>query len=868
MIINDTDMPNYLHPFTPLSTQDTYDSVRERLVGLKRIGIRSMNLLWSGSEDEGFIPFDSECYWTRIGWVARICREQEMTFMMQDAAPFPTGRVEGLLEKEENLQYNKLYLGERHLDVRGPIQEGCFLVSELAGSLRSTDQEKGFCKARPFPGDQLYAVVAIKRRENKLRMETALDLTGQVRDGMLFWAVPEGLWRIFVIFETYNDGGRKYYMDLLNPASVALNIKLIYEPHYEHLKNEIGKTWLGFFYDETEIGNLWGYCYPVLPGDKRNLEGESMALPWSQEAGRLWEKLWKQDHRTVLPLLWDKDLEQYQRVRYLFMDMVSGLVRENYNGQMHKWCRNHNLQYIGHNLEDENTHCSLANGPVHFFRMQAHQDAAGIDLIGGQLMPGKDFTQAWYGCPEGDGEFYHYGIAKLASSAAHIDPGKNGRSFCEVFAVYGSLCGSRLRKFVYDHLLVNGINEMIPAPPAIPGAEEDFCRDENRYVNTLCHLMHRAREVIKVAILYHGEAQWYQGEFQKFQTPGGELARHQISYDVIPSDVFSNPEFYQTDTSKGLSINGNIYEALVIPASAALPQAVLGFLKAAEQTGFPVFFCDRMPCVIAESGKAWQSTYGTIVKTAELSSHLDKVVCRDLYIDGNHPDIRYAHFTCDEGEYYFIVNEGKKAKLTISFPYQKEVYSIDIMRNNLWRMNAVSEKEGSACAFTMEEWESRLVYLSDERLPQAQTQEALVRKELQARWSVLLEDGTAFETDTLMNINGADLFPKYTGKIVYEATVQWETVPRVLDLGAVYEMCRLYINQKPAGSAQNSPYTFDISPYAVSGINRIRVEVNTSTARNTSAPDSSVFGRSMSATVYNSLEPGGLMGPVAVYLRR
>lgn len=36
-----------------------------------------------------------------------------------------------------------------------------------------------------------------------------------------------------------------------------------------------------------------------------------------------------------------------------------------------------------------------------------------------------------------NGEFYHYALAKLASSAAHLDPVKKGRAMCEAFGAYG-----------------------------------------------------------------------------------------------------------------------------------------------------------------------------------------------------------------------------------------------------------------------------------------------------------------------------------------------------------------------------------------------------------------------------------------------
>lgn len=914
-ILTDMEIPNYLHPFTPLRAGDSYEQIRKRILYLKKIGIPSMNLLWCGEkEDESFTPFNSENYWIRIRWVAEICREQRMTFMMQDAAPFPTGLADGFLKREENLELNKLYLGERHLDVRGPIAEGAFLVSQLVGSVRCTDQDKGFGKARPFPGDKLYAVVAVRRRDGVMDMDTAVDLTEEVRDGLLIWNVPEGIWRVFVIFETKNDGGRKYYINLLDSDSVALNIRAIYEPHYEHLKGEAGKTWLGFFYDEAEIGNLWRYCIPVLPGATRNVEGESMALPWSRQMDKVWREKLGDKHRRVLPLLWNQDEDEYHRVRCLYMDMVSRLVRENFNGVMQKWCREHGLGYIGHTLEDENTHCSLATGPVHYFRMQAHQDAAGIDLIGGQLMPGKDFTQAWYGNPEGDGEFYHYGIAKLASSAAHIDPGKNGRSFCEVFAVYGAIAGSRLRKFVYDHLLVNGINEMIPAPPDIPGAEDEYSLRENTYVNRMCHLMHRTRAVIKVAVLYHAEAEWYQGRFQRFQTPGGELARHQISYDVIPADVFEDTEFYRTDLKEGLTINGNRYEALVIPACDAVSGSVAAFLETARRLDFPVFYCDYAPKVIAQTGEMLkaENVYGRVVPLCRIADELGGVIHRDISLQAYCPDIRYAHFTGQEGEVYFILNEGKSTEVEVRLPYsgqvycagqkdvqygqlyggeQKiEVYFIDVMRQKIIKMRPVYGEEGLSVNLFLDEWQSGLLYVGtgslameeqpdefkkaemsmDEQpeyfrmtnLSVQQESDNIETEELKTVWSVTLQNGMAFQMEKLVNINGIDLVPDYVGKVTYETETDWERIPDSLYLGAVYEICTVYLNGNFVGTAQNTPYCFEIRDYAVQGKNNIRIEVQTGTARDTGRPDSAAFGRSMSADVYNSLEPGGLLGPV------
>ena len=853
-------IPNYLHPFTALSILDRFEDVQKRVLRLKAAGIRSMNLLWSGGDDTGgYTPFNSDAYLTRIQLVADICRREGMTFMMQDAAPFPTGLADGWLMRPEYLDRNKLYLGERHLDVKGPNPDGAFLVSELVGSIRSTDQERGFGKARPFPRDSLYAVVAVAHDGDGLDPDGAVDLTDCVSDGLLLWPVPEGVWRVFVIFETMNDGGRLHYINLLDPASVALNIQAIYESHYAHLKEEVGKTWLGFFYDEAEIGNLWRYNVPTLPGDKRNVEGESMALPWSRIVRDRWEAVMGTQANRALPFLWE-DCAKLPQVRVRFMDIVSRVMQETYNGQMHAWCRERGLQYIGHNCEDENTHCSLGNGPVHFFRMQRHQDAAGIDLIGGQLMPGKDFRQSWYGCPEGDGAYYHYGLAKLASSAAHIMPNKRGRAFCEVFAVYGDIAGTRLRKFVYDHLLVNGINEMIPAPPFVPGAEKGVSKQENDYVNRVCRLMHGTRPVIKAAVLYHAEAEWYGGDFNRFQTVGKVLAQAQISYDVIPADVFEDTVFFGTNCSDGLRVNGNRYEALIVPKAEALPAALARAMERGEPR-VPVIFCERRPGVIAETGEPFREEGGEVVPMDALAERLQRIIHRDLILDRALPDIRYAHFRNDDADFYFLVNQGGPCAFEADIAGDGALTAVDIMEGTARRLPAERRGDGLTCRLSMDRWESMLLVAgaSEEALTPAWRHEAI-----SPAWRVTLEDGIELEMDALRSVNAADLFPRYMGKVVYEATVTLDARPGILRLSEVWETAEVSVNGQCAGVRQWTPYEYDIRGLTRFGENRLRVTVWTGRARETQRESSSAFGRSMSATVYNALPPGGLLGPVTL----
>jgi len=63
---------------------------------------------------------------------------------------------------------------------------------------------------------------------------------------------------------------------------------------------------------------------------------------------------------------------------------------------------------------------------------------------------------------DADGEFYHYGLAKLGSSLAHLDPKKKGRTVAEVVWGLWLARGPELMKWITDHMLVRGINYFVP----------------------------------------------------------------------------------------------------------------------------------------------------------------------------------------------------------------------------------------------------------------------------------------------------------------------------------------------------------------------------------------------------------------------
>ena len=123
---------------------------------------------------------------------------------------------------------------------------------------------------------------------------TLVDITTQMRmnDRLLTVDIPDGAYSIFTVFETDkgNEDATKEYLNPLVKEATQVLLDEVYEPHFEHYKEEFGKTILGFFSDEPRFGNDKGPECPI---------GKDMPLPWrdglEKELGF---------EMKYLPLLW------------------------------------------------------------------------------------------------------------------------------------------------------------------------------------------------------------------------------------------------------------------------------------------------------------------------------------------------------------------------------------------------------------------------------------------------------------------------------------------------------------------------------------------------------------------------------------
>ena len=185
--------------------------------------------------------------------------------------------------------------------------------------------------------NELLAVAAYKKDgETGKIYGSPVDLTDNVREGFVFWDVPEGFWRIFIIMKTYYSTGRRIYINVINRESVRLLIDALYEPMYDRYAKYFGNTFRGFFTDEPEFGNCAGYGL-----DRNNGIGrQKFPLPWCNEMSEVMEASLGKDYLLYLPALWhDAGRAQNARVRYAYMDNATKLYKKNFTEQIGNWCK-------------------------------------------------------------------------------------------------------------------------------------------------------------------------------------------------------------------------------------------------------------------------------------------------------------------------------------------------------------------------------------------------------------------------------------------------------------------------------------------------------------------------------------------------
>ncbi|CAM4258359.1 hypothetical protein FHS16_001518 [Paenibacillus endophyticus] len=815
-------------------------------------------------------------WWLDMDIIMDEARRRGMKVWMLDDDHFPTGHAAGKV-KEAPEELHRTFLGERHIDTIGPAQGTSLLLDTLLlNGLRPTYSLSQYASS----SSKLLSVVAVRRDPMTGALTSdCVDITELVQEGILYWDIPDGYWRVFIVSEN-KDGGSKPQEDYLNPLvrdSVRILLDTVYEAFYERYEDDFGKTFAGFFSDEPGFYNdKTTFDFHSKPGK------QGVSLPWSSEMPELLERALGENYRKSLHLLWHDAGEQSNIIRYAYMNIVSKLYGDNFCTQIGDWCRDRGVEYIGHVLEDNNVHARLGSGAGHFFRSLWGQDMSGLDVVLWQIVPGFDEMSFRWPAGETDSEFFHYGLAKLGVSLGHIDPKKQGRTMCEVYGAYGWAEGLKLMKWLTDHMLVRGVNYFVPhafsqkafpdpdCPPHMyangKNPQYRYYKHLNHYMNRMSHLISGGRHMATAAVLYHAEAEWA-GESMYFHLPVKALMQHQIDCDVIPADVILAAASVQNGK---LLINQENFQCLIVPYADALPVELIRCLAAFADQGLPIRFVGGLPTRSSEGRDAASElsllaghNNVKLVTLNRLAEVLQDDGHYDIKIGQYEPYLRNYHYVHEGLDLFMFFNEhpNQSIQADISLSIQGDVYVYDAFLNGLSLLHASSEP--GTVRLDLHPYQS-VVLLHGAELEQYAALTRQVKgtiKELGDEWTIYIADAEHYPNFTewgslltLKNMSGPQLLPRFSGTFRYETEFEWKEAGSraLLDLGDVYETAEVWINGEQAGVRICPPYQLEIQGLIKQGRNKLVVEVT-----NTLAKDKRDY-----LSAFAQQEPSGLIGPV------
>lgn len=799
---------NHVLPFLWLKGE-ARETITEYLEQIAGADIREVCL-----ESRTHPEFCRDGWWSDLRFIIGECKRLGLKIWLLDDAHFPTGYANGALAgKDVDPALKKTVLKHRTVTVVGPQPSTTIKLGNLMD-----------------PTERFVGAAAFDTEGTALDLELSVEQADGAPDRLRFDA-PAGITTVELYVTSQKTGFRDEYINMVDADSCRVLIDAVYEPTLEHLGDEFGRTILGFFTDEPGFMNEKGTTLDDASTSSFIGRGD-LALPWSDElASRLRDAL-GEDWLAKLHGLWTREPDGAQ-ARHTYMDIATQLYRACFDEQIGDWCRAHGVMHIGHVIEDKSCHTRLGQGAGHYFRAVAGQDMAGIDVVINQLAPGIDrglysyFHGAW------NMEFFTYALAKLGSSAARLDPKKQGRCMAEVFGAFGWHEGLREMKWIADHMLVRGVNWFTPhafsmAPFPDWDCPPHFYAHGNNpqwphfgqlmsYMNRTATLLSGGRAARPVAILYHADAEWA-GDAMPIERVAAELTRAQIDFDFVPAEAFEDEERYEVSIADGmLAINECRYQAFVMPGASFIGAATARAVGRMMAAGVMVFAVDKVPGAFYDADGAVELGGLTATPLADVADALAGAGLQTVVTDTPQPWLRALRYERAGETYAMLVNEHPRERIdcTVALARGERLCGT--------RLDLLNSAEPVAFngALELAPFESCFIVLgADGELESrddagADSSDALIL-DIENPWTVALSpagsndaSGELQELEHLCDLT-SERFPHACGTFRYRTSFELasDLADTSIDLGDVYEVATLTLDGQPLGTRICPPYRF------------------------------------------------------------
>lgn len=845
---------NHVLPFLWLKGE-ARETITEYLEQIAGADIREVCL-----ESRTHPDFCRDGWWSDLRFIIGECKRLGLKIWLLDDAHFPTGYANGALASDGvDPALKKTVLKHRTITVVGPQPSTTIKLGNLMD-----------------PTERFVGAAAFGAAGAPLGLEFAVEHDDDGTPARLRFDAPAGVTTIELYVTSQKTGFRDEYINMVDAASCRVLIDAVYEPTFEHLGDELGKTILGFFTDEPGFMNEKGTTLDDA-STSSFIGRNDLALPWSDELARRLRDVLGESWLAKLRCLWTREADGAQ-VRHTYMDIATQLYRACFDEQIGDWCRAHGVMHIGHVIEDKSCHTRLGQGAGHYFRAVAGQDMAGIDVVINQLAPGIDrgcysyFHGAW------NMEFFTYALAKLGSSAARLDPKKRGRCMAEVFGAFGWHEGLREMKWIADHMLVRGVNWFTPhAFSMAPFPDWDcpphfYAHGNNpqwphfgqlmRYMNRMSSLLSEGAAARPVAILYHADAEW-SGDAMPVEHVAAELTRAQIDFDFVPAEAFEDEGRYEVSVADGvLAINGCRYQAFVLPKASFIGAATARAVGHMIAAGVMVFAVDEVPGALYDADGAVELGDLAAIPLADVAAALAGAGLQTVVTDTPQPWLRALRYERAGETYVMLVNEHPRESIRCTVALDRG----ERLRGT--RLDLLNDAAPAAFdgALELAPFESCIVVLGagdevgfDGRA-NADADDAACLS-INSPWTVALSpaggDGTFGEPQKLERLRDltVELFAGTSGTYRYRTSFELADglADATIDLGDVYEVATLALDGQALGTRICPPYRFETGPLAA-GAHELTIDV-INTLDHT-IPD--IFA------LTEPIAPSGILGPVVL----
>lgn len=844
---------NHVLPFLWLKGEER-ETITEYLEQIARADIREVCL-----ESRTHPEFCRDGWWADLRFIVGECKRLGLKIWLLDDAHFPTGYANGALAGENvDPALKKTVLKHRTVTVVGPQPSTVIKLGNLM------DPTEHFVGAAGFDAAGV-----------PLDLELAVDQTEDDTPARLRFDAPDGIATVELYVTSQKTGFRDEYINMVDADSCRVLIDAVYEPTFEHLGDEFGCTILGFFTDEPGFMNEKGTALNDASTSSFIGRG-NMALPWSNELARRLRNALGEDWLTKLHGLWTREADG-ARVRHTYMDIATQLYRTCFDEQIGDWCRERGVMHIGHVIEDKSCHTRLGQGAGHYFRAVAGQDMAGIDVVINQLAPGVDHGRYSYFHGAWNMEFFTYALAKLGSSAARLDPKKQGRCMAEVFGAFGWHEGLREMKWIADHMLVRGVNWFTPhafsmAPFPDWDCPPHFYAHGNNpqwphfgqlmsYMNRTATLLSGGCAACPVAILYHADAEWA-GDAMPIERVAAELTRAQIDFDFVPAEAFEDEGRYEVSIADGmLTVNDCRYQAFVMPGASFIGSATAQAVRRMMDAGVMVLAVDEVPSALYDADDVVELDELAATPLADMAGVLANAGLQTVVTDTPQSWLRALRYERAGETYVMLVNEHPHECIdcTVKLAQGERLCGT--------RLDLLNGTDPVAFDGTLElaPFESCFVALeTDGELESGDgadmgSSDALAL-DINGPWTVALSPaggetfGAPQELEHLCDLT-AERFPNACGTFRYRTLFELanDLADATIDLGDVYEVATLTLDGHPLGTRICPPYRFAIDPLAA-GTHELTVDVINTLDH--AIPD--IFA------LTEPVAPSGTLGPVTL----